>query len=106
MSFKKEEMMELGKFFISEIVYDGTDPVKEYIMKPKKSIVQSAEAKAILMKCLKTANLMKKKNATRDELIRMVTYAYILFETEEHTMDLKKAKTDLDIDKLMSKYAA
>lgn len=103
---KKDEMMELGKFFISEIVYDGCDPVKEYILKNKRHMGQYAESKVTLVKCLKTANSMKAKGASKDELLRMVTYAYVLLETEEYTMDLKKAKEDLQIDILMKKYAA
>lgn len=103
---KKDEMFELGKFFISELVFDGHDPVKAYITKEKRSIVQNAEAKAVLLKLLKTANRMKAKGATRDELKRIATYAYVLFETEEHTMDIKKAKEDLKIEKLVQKYAA
>ena len=103
---KKDDMMELGRFCISELIFDGHDPARAYITKEKKSIVQNAEAKAILLKLVKQVEKMKARGIRRDELKRIATYAYILFETEEHTMDLKRAKEDLGIDKLVSKYVA
>lgn len=103
---KKDEVMELGKFMLSELVFNGHDPAKAYVTKEKKSIVQSAEAKAMLLKLMKQVEKMKVRGVRRDELKRVATYAYILFETEEHTMDLKRAKEDLGIDALISKYVA
>ena len=103
---KKEEMLELGKFFINGLAYEGEDPIKQYIVKEKASVVQKAKARLNLMNCLKTAKKMKAKEATRDEMLRLVTYAYMLLETDEYTMDLDKAKKDLSIDELEKKYAA
>ena len=103
---KKEEMLELGKFFVNGLAYDGKDPVKNYILKDKSSIVQKTKAKASLMKCLSVAKKMKAKRASRDDMMRLVTYAYLLLETDEYTMDLDKARKDLGIEQLEKKYAA
>ncbi len=101
----KNEMMELGKYFVNAIAYNGNDPVECYILKDKGSIKQKLETKAHLLKCLSVARKMKAKGAEREEIIRMLTYAYILLETEEHTMDLTRAKSDFRIDELQRKYA-
>lgn len=100
----KNEMMELGKYFINGIAYGGTDPVKDYILKDKPSIKQKLETKATLMKCLNTAKKMKAKGADRNDMLDALTYAYILLATEEHTMDLGRAKTDFRMDEIQRKY--
>ncbi len=100
----KNEMMELGKYFINGIAYGGTDPVKDYILKDKPSIKQKLETKATLLKCLNTAKKMKAKGADRNDMLDALTYAYILLETEEHTMDLGRAKADFRMDEIQRKY--
>lgn len=101
----KNEMMELGKYFINGIAYDGTDPVKDYILKDKPSIKQRLESKATLVKCLNTAKKMKAKGANKTDMLDALTYAYILLETEEHTMDLGRAKADFRMDEIHKKYS-
>ena len=100
----KNEMMELGKFFINGIVYGGTNPIKDYILKDKPSFTQKLETKATLLKCLNTVKKMKAKGADRNDMLDAFTYAYILLATEEHTMDLGRAKTDFIMDEIQRKY--
>ena len=77
----KNEMMELGKFFINGIVYGGTNPINDYILKDKPSFTQKLETKATLLKCLNTVKKMKAKGADRNDMLDALTYAYILLET-------------------------
>ena len=100
----KDEMIDLVKFFINGIVYGGTNPIKDYILKDKPSFTQKLETKATLLKCLNTVKKMKAKGADRNDMLDAFTYAYILLSTEEHTMDLTKAKADFRMDEIQRKY--
>ena len=103
---KKEEMFELGRYFIKELAFDGNDPVQKYILKENSSsIKQRTESKVYMMKLAGVAEKMRLHKADKDELVRIFTYACVLLETQEHTMDIKKAKNDLRVQELERKYA-
>lgn len=103
---KKEEMFDLGRYFLIEAAFDGDDPIREYILKENSSsIKQRTESKVYLMKVLSVAKKMRLKKAQKDELLRIVKYACVLLETQEHTMDIRKAKEDFQVDELERKYA-
>ena len=80
---RKEETMELGKYFINEILFDGKDPIRKYIVKSKPSVIQKAKAKTILMKCLKLAKRMKAVKAPKEDLLQLASYVYMIAETDE-----------------------
>ena len=103
---KQEEMFELGRHFIKELAFNGEDPIKEYILKENSSsIKQRTESKVYIMKLAGVAEKMRLHKADKDELLRIFTYACVLLETQEHTMDIKKAKDDFRVEELERKYA-
>lgn len=102
--FKREETMEIGKYFINEILFEGKDPIKKYILKDRPSVIQKAKAKAILLRCLKVAKKMKATKASKEDLFRLASYVYMIAETDEYTMDLDKIEKDYKFSELETKY--
>lgn len=102
--FKREETLEIGRYFINEILFEGKDPIKKYILKDKPSVIQKAKAKAVLLRCLKLAKKMKAVKASKEDLFRLASYVYMIAETDEYTMDLEKIDNDYKISELETRY--